>query len=107
MRVADGMRLTGDGFKGECKIESVSSETNAPDPLAVYLMQSLTSETEFVMDNGQTKLLRLPEGQYRYTVEVLPQNPVDAEDQVEDSVASTQGQISWGSTRDHSIRVWH
>lgn len=104
MRVADGMRLTGDGFKGECKIDGGPSE--GPDPLAKYLMESLTSETEFVMDNGQTKLLRLPEGEYQYTVEVLPQNPVDAEDQIEEAIASSRGRLSWGTSRDHSIRIW-
>ena len=112
MRVADGMRLTGDGFKGECKSDAAQTSGRAAphgeavDPLAKYLMQSLASETEFVMDNGQTKLLRLPEGQYQYTVQVLPQNPVDTEESVEDSAVVSQGQLSWGNTRGHTIRQW-
>lgn len=105
MRVADGMRLTGDGFKGECKSEA-PVHADAGDPLARYLTQSLTSETEFVMDNGQSKLLRLPEGSYQYTVQVLPQNPVDAEDQIEEPLASSKGELLWGLTRGHFIRNW-
>ncbi|MCX6126099.1 MAG: hypothetical protein NTV34_15305 [Proteobacteria bacterium] len=112
MRVADGMRLTGEGFKGECKSDAAQAlgrgvtHAETVDPLAKYLMQSLASETEFVMDNGQTKLLRLPEGQYQYSVQVLPQNPVDTDENVEDSAVISEGQLTWGNTRGHTIRQW-
>lgn len=108
MRVADGMRLTGQGFKGECKVSEseLALHTDGSDPLAKYLMQSLTSETEFVIDNGQSKLLRLPEGAYSYSVQALPQNPVDAEESDSESTAETRGDLSWGSVRNHTVRSW-
>ena len=105
LRVAEGMRLTGDGFKGECKTEKAAT-AGSQEALAKYLMQSLASESEFVMDNGQSKLLRMPEGNYKYTVQVLPQNPIDAEESAEDSAPETHGDIIWGTAKNHAIRSW-
>lgn len=106
LKVAEGMRLTGDGFKGECRQGNNPASAAAPEVLAKYLLQSLASESEFVMDNGQSKLLRMPEGAYKYTVQVLPQNPIDAEESGEDTAPETQGNLSWGNARNHAIRTW-
>jgi hypothetical protein len=106
LKVADGMRLTGDGFRGECQTTEKKEQQSSANPLASYIMQSLTSETEFVMDNGQTKLLRLPEGKYQYKVQVLPQNPIDADEVVDSETPSSAGIMDWGSTRDQVIRAW-
>ena len=108
LRIADGMKLTGKGFSLECgymedRSDSAESEVAA---LSKYLLQSLSSETEFVLDNGQSKLLRLPEGNYRYTVQLLPENPLDSEGVDEDSVPKTSGELNWDSTKRHSIRSW-
>lgn len=105
LHVAEGMRLTGDGFKGECKVEKAAT-AGSQEALAKYLMQSLASESEFVMDNGQSKLLRMPEGSYKYTVQVLPQNPIDAEESDEDTAPETHGDLSWGTAKNHAIRSW-
>jgi hypothetical protein len=101
MRVADSMRLTGVAKQNGCNLDA----DGASDPMARYLTQSLMSEAEFVMDNGQTKLLRLPEGQYRYTIQALPQNPVDTEE-VDDETPTSNGDFIWGAVREHSIREW-
>ncbi len=107
LRVAEGMRLTGEGFKGECRTGiSLTAATGTLEALAKYLMQSLASETEFVMDNGQSKLLRLPEGGYKYSVQVLPQNPIDAEESVEEATPESHGDLSWGTAKNHAIRSW-
>jgi hypothetical protein len=108
LRIADGMKLTGKGFSLECgymedRSDNAESEVAA---LSKYLLQSLSSETEFVLDNGQSKLLRLPEGNYRYTVQLLPENPLDSDGVDEDSVPKTSGELNWDSTKRHSIRSW-
>jgi hypothetical protein len=108
VRIADGMKLTGEGFQFECGYLG----EREPDPkiemaaLSRYLLQSLSSETEFVIDNGQSKLLRLPEGTYQYTVHVLPANPLDSEDIDDEMSPKSTGELGWGSTRNHAIRVW-
>ncbi len=108
LRTADGMKLTGKGFSLECgytedRHVDVEAEVAA---LSKYLLQSLSSETEFVLDNGQSKLLRLPEGNYRYTVQMLPENPLDSEEVDEESVPKTTGELNWDSSRRHMIRSW-
>lgn len=108
LRTADGMKLTGKGFGLECGYTENRSDTSEADVAALskYLLQSLSSETEFVLDNGQSKLLRLPEGHYRYTVQALPENPLDSESVDEDDVPKTQGELNWDSTRRHAIKSW-
>jgi hypothetical protein len=108
LRIADGMRLTGEGFNLECGLiyERTDASSKEIASLSRYLLQSLSSETEFVMDNGQSKLLRLPEGHYKYTVHVLPANPLDSEDFDDESSPKTTGEIGWGESRNHAIRTW-
>ena len=108
MRVADGMKLTGDGFQYECGYiyERDAAEGRELAGLSKYLLQSLSSETEFVLDNGQSKLLRLPEGRYRYTVHVLPANPLDSEEVDDDNAPKSSGELGWGTTRNHAIKAW-
>ncbi len=108
MRIADGMKLTGDGFNMECGFiyEHEDGEAKELAALSRYLLQSLSSETEFVLDNGQSKLLRLPHGNYQYTVKVLPANPLDTEELDEENTPSSSGEIAWGSLRNLSIKQW-
>jgi len=108
LRTADGMKLTGKGFNFECGYTDERGEGSEAEvaSLSKYLLQSLSSETEFVLDNGQSKLLRLPEGNYRYTVELLPANPLDSEGVDEENVPKTTGEMNWDSTRRHLIRTW-
>ena len=108
LRTADGMKLTGKGFNLECGFTDERSESEDQEVAALsrYLLQSLSSETEFVLDNGQSKLLRLPEGNYRYTVHVLPANPLDSEEAEDEGAPKSSGAINWNSTRRHAIRSW-
>jgi len=102
------MKLTGKGFNLECGFtdERSESEDHEVAALSRYLLQSLSSETEFVLDNGQSKLLRLPEGNYRYTVHVLPANPLDSEEADDEGAPKSSGAINWNSTKRHAIRSW-
>lgn len=108
LRVADGMKLTGDGFTFECGFiyEHEGAADREVAALSKYLLQSLSSETEFVLDNGQSKLLRLPHGKYQYTVRVLPANPLDSEEVDEEGAPKSTGEIAWGDARNHSIKQW-
>ena len=107
MSVASGMRLTGAlENTTECIRAEAHNESADRGVLARYLLQSLSSETEFVMENGQSKLLRLPEGQYSYMIQVLPQNPIDTEEVMDESSAQTRGALGWGQSKTHSIRSW-
>jgi hypothetical protein len=108
MRTADGMKLTGNGFNMECGFiyEHEDADQKEIASLSKYLLQSLSSETEFVLDNGQSKLLRLPHGKYQYTVHVLPANPLDTEELDEENTPTSSGEIAWGSIRNLSIKQW-
>lgn len=108
LRVSDGMKLTGDGFNLECGFIYEHDGAGDKDVAALskYLLQSLSSETEFVLDNGQAKLLRLPEGRYKYTVHVLPANPLDSEEVDDENTPKSTGEIGWGNSRNHSIKHW-
>lgn len=108
LRIADGMKLAGDGFKLDCGYiyEHENADQKEIASLSRYLSQSLSSETEFVLDNGQAKLLRLPEGNYNYTVHVLPANPLDLEELDEENTAKSTGKIAWGTSRTHLIKQW-
>lgn len=108
LRIADGMKLTGDGFNMDCGFvyEHEDGEEKEVVSLSRYLQQSLSSETEFVLDNGQSKLLRLPNGKYQYTVHVLPTNPLDSEEVDEENTPKSSGEIAWGTSRSLSIKQW-
>jgi hypothetical protein len=108
LRIADGMKLTGNGFALECGyVYDHNSIAGAVyEPLSKYLIQSLSSETEFVLDNGQEKVLRLPEGHYKYTVHVLPANPLDEEGMDDKAAPKSIGELGWGNAQRHAIRSW-
>jgi hypothetical protein len=118
--IANGMHLAGETKKLTCgddhlspvgiKAADYSDQSQltitGAQALAKYLMQTLSSETEFVIDNGRSKLIRLPEGKYEYVIQVLPPNPIDAEDEVSESSVETKGTINWGTGGSHAIKNW-
>jgi hypothetical protein len=108
LRIADGMKLTGNGFNSDCGFiyEHEDGLEREMASLSKYLLQSLSSETEFVLDNGQSKLLRLPHGKYTYKVHVLPPNPLDLEEVDEEGTPTSSGEIAWGDAKNLSIRQW-
>src|SRR5690606_35733312 len=78
------------------------------EAVKAFVLASITSETEFVITNGRSKLLRLPEGEYRYVVEPyvapLGENVIhDSEPQLE-----SRGSLTWaGSYPKPVINDWN
>ncbi len=70
-----------------------------------YLAESITSETEFVMTNGRSKLLRLPSGTYDY---IIRDHIRDLNDWDSPPVTDpARGTIAWDSRRPNvSIKQW-
>ena len=94
-----GATCTGD-LRGEVTV------ADAPSP-EIYLAESITSDTEFVLNNGTGKMLRLPIGSYRYTLRALPESPAEWDDVEAAALASSSGTITWERKRPRpAIRSW-
>jgi hypothetical protein len=71
-----------------------------------YLANSITSETEFVVSNFRSKLLRLPEGNYSFVLHGLPDDPSQWDDANEFGTRSS-GDVAWTRRRPNPIiRKW-
>jgi hypothetical protein len=66
-----------------------------------YMSNSILGETEFLVGNGNSKILRLPKGQYSYVIHGLPDNA--RQWQPSDSDVHSSGQISWVDKRPHAV----
>jgi hypothetical protein len=76
---------------------------NAYRDANVYVRSSVASEMEFQIANGQSKKLRLPTGDYQYSV-IQYNGPFPEELVSPEEVAPvSSGQISWKSARPHLI----
>ncbi len=71
--------------------------------ISSYLTDAVTSETEFLISNGSSKLLRLPPGSYRYTIKEFYH-----EDQEETAdTKAVVGSITWSRRRPNvSVSEW-
>jgi len=104
MNLSNELELSGEGHGVSC----LSTPSTQP-PLRKfftnperYIAESITSETEFVVTNGHTKVLRLPLGFYSYTIHGLPENPADWEEsEVIDH--QTTGEIEWTKNRPNLV----
>ena len=68
-----------------------------------YVAESITSDTEFLVINGETKTLRLPAGTYSYTVQVLQQVPSSIEDSAMPAAPIASGKIEWLSAKPRPV----
>lgn len=68
-----------------------------------YVAESITSDTEFLVINGETKTLRLPAGTYSYTVQVLQQVPSSIEDSAMPAAPIATGKIEWLSAKPRPV----
>ena len=66
-----------------------------------YMSNSILGETEFLVGNGNSKILRLPKGQYSYVIHGLPANA--RQWQPSESDVHSAGQISWLDKRPHAV----
>jgi hypothetical protein len=104
MSIARHLELTGEASsRVRCEPLSLSPipTTSAP---SLYLADSIASETEFVITNGQSKMLRLPAGSYTYEVrghyETLGWE-ANADDR------KSTGEIIWSTKRPSAtIKTW-
>jgi hypothetical protein len=69
-----------------------------------YIYLAISSETEFVVSNGNAKLLRLPKGRYEYTIERHSKLP---ESLSVGTVGNAQGNFKWSRRRPSVVvRKW-
>jgi hypothetical protein len=92
MEIAINLAMAGDSTRAICDRQNPSIATE--QYLEGYLADSITSETEFVVSNGRAKVLRLPTGDYSYTVHALPENPDEWDDAALTATPAT-GLIEW------------
>lgn len=69
----------------------------------IYVRSSIASEMEFQISNGQSKKLRLPTGDYRYTVSQFTGPFADELTSTQEIAPLSTGHISWKSARPHLI----
>lgn len=73
----------------------------------IYVRSSIASEMEFQISNGQSKKLRLPTGDYRYTVSQFTGPFAEEMTSTQEIAPLSTGHISWKSARPHLIiRSW-
>lgn len=68
-----------------------------------YVAESITSDTEFLVTNGETKVLRLPAGTYSFTVQLLQQVPSAIEDSAMPAAPMATGKIEWLSAKPRAV----
>lgn len=68
-----------------------------------YVAESITSDTEFLVTNGETKTLRLPAGTYAYTVQILQQVPSAIEDSAMPAAPIAEGRIEWLAPKPRAV----
>lgn len=68
-----------------------------------YVAESITSDTEFLVGNGDTKALRLPAGTYSYSVQVLPEPGSAIDDSAMPAPPIAEGKVEWVSPRPRPI----
>ena len=94
------------GLEGELKERACGlvDEASAGRFYRKYLFSSVASETEFPISNGRGKVLRLPKGQYKYT---LKQNLQNFYEPHKGPLHMSQGSISWGPGKPNPVvKAW-
>jgi hypothetical protein len=88
----------------ECATPSLSS-LKPERQIANYIIDSITSETEFPITNGRSKLLSLPYGNYEYSIQ--PYSPALEPWEAPDPAMVKTGTITWDKTRSKAeIIAW-
>lgn len=106
MNVSRQLRLSELSEQVVCSKPSQDTATTELTEAAQYLSDSLMSEAEFVVTNGRAKLLRLPLGNYDYSIQGLPGDPA-IWDEVEGFGNISQGTVAWGGkTPRPVVRNW-
>jgi hypothetical protein len=87
-----------------CRNQALEGYAPAPN-IATYIIDSVTSETEFAITNGRSKLLRLPMGEYNYEIRPYSQAIESWEPPAPQDIR--HGSISWDTRRPRAkIDTW-
>lgn len=68
MQLAQYVGIAGNTEKAICMAFPANLTSDRPISPPRYLAESIASETEFVLTNGHSKVLRLPQGTYTYNI---------------------------------------
>lgn len=72
-----------------------------------YIRSSMASEMEFLISNGQSKMLRLPTGDYKYSITQYSGVTSEETFSTEEIQPVSIGQVSWKNNRPHLlIKSW-
>ncbi len=104
LKIARQLGLTQFSNHQGCSPSKESDEQEKNHALT-YMVDGITGETEFIVSNGRSKILRLPAGQYHYTIRDVPKS---LETWVtEPANAETSGEIKWATRRPNAlIKAW-
>lgn len=102
LNLARQLDMTGDATRLICE---EMREFRGPSPFPSterYFAESVTSETEFIVQNGRAKTLRLPTGKYSYTLRILPDDP-EIWDDISQQSPTASGRINWDERRPRPV----
>jgi hypothetical protein len=99
LALARHLALAGDAPQVACDLPASGVASTAAQH---WLAESIAGETEFVVTNGRSKTLRLPAGNYRYTLRALPDDPESWDDASQQGPAAA-GLITWDARRPRPV----
>lgn len=85
----------------EASCVTSDQESHSAEAAGEYMANSILGETEFLIGNGNSKILRLPRGQYNYVIRGMPEN--SRQWHPSNSDIQSTGQISWIDRRPHPV----
>jgi len=101
LAIANYLNITSPKEVKSCNQEALSIEFK--DVNNMYMADSITSETEFIITNGRSKVLRLPNGEYTYKIQ--PHSNKIGDDP--EPTISSEGSIVWKNKRPQAtIKKW-
>ncbi|MEZ4741203.1 MAG: hypothetical protein R3B45_01950 [Bdellovibrionota bacterium] len=105
MKLAATAKILQDGEAKLCQQSNPSEENKPYPPAEKWVIDSITGDTEFIVTNGNAKILRLPTGTYSYTIHALPKNATQWQPSEADETSS--GKIDWTARRPSTIiKTW-
>lgn len=104
LRTALGLGLVNGEGRALCKTSTILYSDQGPSLSSAdrYIAESITSETEFIVANGQTRTLRLPAGRYSYSLRALPADH-EGWDDASQQVATAGGLIVWDQRKPRAV----
>jgi hypothetical protein len=91
--------------RSRCTISPKTGDKESYPSPEQWIAESITGESEFIVTNGNSKILRLPAGLYHYKIHGLPENAAEWEPLPTDN--QSQGTLEWTSRRPSKvIRKW-